>query len=143
MKIKYLFIASTCCVALTVAANAQSLRDKQEFATQEGYMKSSIEHVTKNCGQEIPLKWDWSSFKVADFKEYGPASFCGEALSAVAELCSKPDGKEAVLKSIKSIECKASTPRSITLKDGVLSYGIEWTAPNNLDAIRAYLLDAL
>ncbi len=69
--------------------------------------------------------------------------FCGEALSAVADLCSKPDAKEAVVASIKSIECKASTPRSITLKDGVLSFGIEWTAPNNLDAVREFLLDNL
>lgn len=107
-------------------------------------MKSSIKRVAKNCGQDIPLKWDWPNFKMAGLQTYSPSSYCGEALSAVANVCSESaDGKGAVVKSIKTIECKANSPRSISLQDGTLSFGTKWAAPNNQDAVRQFRLDNL
>ena len=134
-----------CAMFLAVQpAQAETLAEKERHATEEKAMASSLENVKKQCQADISLAWDWSGFTKEELEDRGAATFCAAPFTALADICSSSaDGLKAVQSSVKKVTCKRATPRRIELKDGELTFGIDYNAPNNEDAVRDYLNNAI
>ncbi len=123
---------------------AQSLAEKEQYAFEDKHMTSSVENANKQCKANIVLEWDWSNFDKAALKERGAASFCNEVFSAISNICSdSADGLEAVQNNIKTVTCGYATPRSITLENGNLVFGMNYDAANDRDAVYEFLKNNL
>ncbi len=123
---------------------AQSLAEKEKYASEDKQMIASVENTNKQCKTNITLKWDWSNFDKNALKERGAAGFCNEAFSAINSICSdSADGLEAVQKNIKTVTCAYATPRSITLENGNLTFGMNFDAANDRDAVYEFLKNNL
>jgi hypothetical protein len=122
---------------------AQSLQDRQVHQKFETALASEVADTNKACGSEIKAGFDWPSFKSEDLGKYGVAGYCANALSAVRQVCGVSGGKEAVQKAVKELVCASGAKRDIALKDGKLTFTIEWTASNDEDAVKAFLMKNL
>ncbi len=142
LKFKYV-AALGLCVFLTPAF-AQSLAEKEKYAAEEKEIASSVENTARQCKTNIKVKFDWSSFKKKDLEERGAATFCNAAFSALNDVCTSSDaGLKAVQSKVKSVTCKQSSPRSLSLKNGELVFGIDYNAANDHEAVLTFLKNNL
>ena len=125
------------------SAQAQSLQDRQVHQKFETALATEVVDTNKACGTEIKASFDWPSFKSEDLGKYGVAGYCANALSAMRQVCGVSGGKEAVQKSVKELVCAGGAKRDIALKDGKLTFVIEWNSSNDEDAIKAFLMKNL
>jgi hypothetical protein len=131
------------CVFLTPAF-AQSLAEKEKYAAEEKKMVQTVENTAKQCKTEIKVNFDWSTFKKEDFAKYSPSGYCGNAFKALNAVCTGSDlGLQAVQSKVKSVTCKQAAPRSLSLKNGELVFGIDYNAVNDYDAVVAFLKENL
>lgn len=125
---------------LTQSTFAQSLAEKELYAKEDSAMVSSVENTEKQCKTTVKFKFDWASFKKADLEDRGASTFCEAVFSAINDVCTGSDaGLKAVQGKIKSVTCKQATPRTIALKNGELTYGIDYNAANDRDAVFDFL----
>jgi hypothetical protein len=139
---------STLCLitaVLPLIASAQSLGFKQKMADQDTQLAEELKTINDACGTTVTAAFDWPTFanNEADLQTYSASGYCGDAFDAAASLCADALGKEAVTKGIKSVSCKLGKERAVELKDGVLTYTLQWDAANNADYIKEYLLKTL
>ena len=142
--LKLKFVATLgLCVFLTPAF-AQTLAEKEKYATEEKAMVRSVENTAKQCKTEIKVKFDWSSFKKEDLGKYSPSGYCDNVFSALNSVCTgSDDGLKAVQGNVKSVTCKQASPRSLSLKNGELIFGIDYKAANDYDAVVEFLKNNL
>jgi hypothetical protein len=127
-------------------AQAQSLKDKQYFADQEEALAKEAAFTSEKCGTSITAKFDWSAPpKAEDRKTYSASGYCEPTLEAMRRVCEKSKvGKDAVKEKIKSVTCVFGSPRAVTLKDGAVSYNIDFNSPgNDADYVFEYLQNNL
>lgn len=134
-----------CLSALVMhSAVAQTLAEKQIYAQQEKYLAEEAAYLNKSCQSDIKVSMDWSNFKKAELTERDAAGICKEALLGAVRVCeSSSEGMKAVQDNIKSVVCSRATPRNIELKAGVLNFGIDYNAVNDIDAVNDYLMNTL
>jgi hypothetical protein len=127
-------------------AQAQSLKDKQYFADQEAALSKEATFTSEKCGTSITAKFDWSSPpKAEDRKTYSASGYCEPTLEAMRRVCEASQaGKDAVKEKIKSVTCGFGSPRDVALKDGAVSYKIDFNSPgNDADYVFEYLQNNL
>jgi len=140
---KVKFVATLAFCAFLTPAFAQSLAEREKYATYDKELAKNAEDMVKECKVAIPVKLDWSTVK--DIKEYNPAGYCDNAFWAVKEICrGSEEGLKAVQSKIKSVTCKQSSPHILSLENGELVYGIDFKNDTNIgQMVLKYLKDNL
>ena len=111
-------------VLTPVAARAQSLEEKRWRETAEKEFKHALEATNKSCGTTIEGTLD-ANVKLDEWgTNMHPGSLCNGTNYALRKLCEKADGKEAVSKGIKTLNCKSGPSPKLDLKAGVLDITI-------------------
>jgi hypothetical protein len=122
---------------------AQSLKEKKLFQGEEEALAKELSGIKTTCGSDISASFDWDGAKAEDLSKNSASGYCSAAISALEKVCSDDTGKEAVKSSVKSVVCKIGAKREATLKDGVLSYVIQWDSANDKDFVYDYLMNNL
>jgi hypothetical protein len=88
-------------------------------------------HLKQECGTDIPVKFDWSNPPKPEELNHDAASYCGNYVWGVKQICSSsPVGKDTVKQKIKNVTCGFGK-RSVTLKDGTLEFKVDIDSPGN------------
>ena len=148
MKLRYssliLVIAS---MALTAFVRAEdlSIKEKQWRADQKNYMDEEVKSTNETCGTKLTEEVNFGTFKVEDRSNHSVYGYCGAPLEALRTLCGDVTGKEAVQKKMKKIVCSfgGTGKRSLSVKDGVATYVVDWDSSNDADYAKGILENAL
>ena len=124
-------------------AAAAATREKQIQPEQEAELARNVEHTTKKCGSGFAVKFDWTGVPNDALKEFSASGYCDAALQGIRRVCEDALGKDAVKQKIKSMTCGFGGERSISLKDGSLTYTINFNSANDADFVYAYLQNNL
>ena len=138
--------ASAIVIAIcATAANAQSLKDKEYFASQEKYLADSAKFANQKCETNIAVKFDWSTPPTPEERRtYSAYGYCEAVLDGMRRVCEASSaGKDAVKQKIKSVTCGFGPQRSIALKDGAIDYKINYSSSNDADYVFEYLQNNL
>jgi len=135
----YFALAAVAAIAVSTSAGAQSLKARQFQAKEDEYLARSVADTSKRCDAQIAAKIDWSTIKQDEPGSASPSGFCGEALNAIGSLCGESMAKEAVQKGVKTLVCTMGGARAAVLKDGALTYTMDYDAANNEDFIKDFL----
>jgi hypothetical protein len=132
MKTVYWIGTVTALAVLSSAAFSQSLKVRERMASEEAELKEHVADTNKACGTQITAKFDWTGAKDNELLEYSPASYCNNgSLYGIQQACGTPLGKAAVKEKIKSVTCGFGAARELTLKDGAVSYKINFGSTND------------
>ena len=139
-------VASAIAIAIcSTVANAQSLKDKEYFASQEKYLADKVTFANQKCEGNVAAKFDWSTPPTPDERRtYSAYGYCEAVLDAMRRVCEmSPAGKDAIKQKIKSVTCGFGPQRSIALKDGAIDYKINYSSSNDVDFVFEYLQNNL
>jgi hypothetical protein len=121
---------------VTVAA---ALKEKLYQPEQEAALARDVERTNKICASGFTGKFDWTGITAGALKEFSASGYCDAALEGIRRVCDDATGKNAVKQKINSVTCAFGGERSISLKDGALSYTINFNSANDADFVHAYL----
>jgi hypothetical protein len=121
-------------VAAAAATGEEQIRPEQEAA-----LAKDVERTNKKCGSGFTVKFDWTGLSPGALKGFSAAGYCDAALEGIRRVCEDALGKDAVKQKIKSMTCGFGGERSISLKDGLLTYTINFNSTNDADFVYAYL----
>jgi hypothetical protein len=138
---KFHVSAAVIMIAMCATANAQSLKDKEYFASQEKYLAEKVPDMNKKCDTNVAVKFDWS--KPPSDRSYSASGYCEPVLYAMERVCDTPAGKDAVKQKIKSLTCGFGAQRTIAIKDGAIDYQINYGSVNDADFVFEYLQNNL
>jgi hypothetical protein len=140
----YVGLAAMLVVLGTAPAYSQSLKEKQYFADQEGYLaKEEVAPTNQKCDIKFDAKFDWPTLPT-DHSGYSPYGYCGSVFEAVRRVCeSTQAGKDAVKQKVKSVICGFGPERTIALKNGVIDYRINFKSSNDADFVYEFLMNNL
>jgi hypothetical protein len=124
-------------------SGAPSLAARERMAYQEGKLADYANFTNRQCGTAMTVTFDWAGASEKDLPRYSASGYCDGALQGLRRVCEKSLGKEAVKEKIKRITCGFGPSREISLKDGALSYKINFNSSNDADFVYEYLGNAL
>lgn len=144
MKLIHIASASLLVAAAALtSANAQSLKVRQGMAEQEKMLVENVDHLNKICGTTITVKIDWKDAPEADLSKYSTSGYCAAGLEGIRRTCEKDLGKDAVQKQIKSVTCGFGPERSISFKDGVVDFKMNFSSYNDADFVYEFMQNNL
>jgi hypothetical protein len=136
-------------LTLTAALSAQSLEEREAWASQEGYMKEALADVKTHCGTDLQFTFDkpsWSKIR-KEWQDGSPFGSCSEVTRVLVNLCRSSDvAKESVQKGLKSFNCSYAGKKSgfnFNLSGMALVYAVETERPNIADEILSLLKKSL
>jgi len=143
MKVQVGAAAIMVAICSTVA-NAQSLKDKEYFASEEEYLAKEVTWYNEKCGTNITVKFDWSTPpKPEDRTRNSAYGYCKQSLDGLSRVCDSQAGKDAAKQKIKSWTCGFGK-RAIALKDGAVDWKVDFNTPgNDADFVFEYLQNNL
>lgn len=125
-------------------AAGQSLKDKQYFAAQEEALAKKAAFTSEKCATIVSAKFDWSSPPTPERRATHSASgYCEPTLEAMRRICEGSQAGKDAIKQIKSVTCGFGAERSVALKDGAVSYTINFKSSNDADYVFEYLQNNL
>ncbi len=128
---------------IAVAAQAQSLQLKQRMATEDLQLSKHADATNKQCGSSMTVEFDWTGVPEDQIATYSPNGYCDAALEGIRRICVDAIGKDAVKQQIKKVTCGFGAARDISLKDGSVSYKINFSSVNDADFVYAQLQSKL
>jgi len=144
MKV-YVGAAAVMVVTCSTVVDAQSLKDKEYFASEEKYLAEEVSFTNQRCDINLVAKFDWSTPPKPEERTANSAhGYCKEVLEGVRRVCdSSQAGKDAVKEKIKNLTCGFGHQRSIALKNGGIDFKISFGSANNADFVFEYLQNNL
>jgi hypothetical protein len=138
-------VSAIAIVICSTVASAQSLKDKEYFASQEKSLAEKATYTNEKCETKVTVKFDWSTPPTPeDRRTYSASGYCEATLDGMRRVCEmSPAGKDAVKQKIKSVTCGFGPQRSIALKDGAIDYKINYSSSNDVDFVFEYLQNNL
>jgi hypothetical protein len=130
-------------VGVAAGAYADEASVKQRELKQDSDLINDAKNTAKECGIDIPIKFDWTNAPQDLIMTNSPESFCDNMLYSVRRICGDADGKAAVKEKIKTISCGFGPERSMSLKDGTLDYKINFDSSNDADYAYEFLQNNL
>jgi hypothetical protein len=124
------------------AEEKMSIKEKQARTAAEAELKTEVDRANTACGTTLTETINWASFKGTDPAKYSISGYCGNVMAGVRKVCEgSPEGKEAVKKNLKKVDCAlgGEGKRSAAVKDGTLSFKVDWNAGSDDDFVKAYL----
>jgi hypothetical protein len=128
---------------LCIDARADSEKIRQFKAREEEFLVVDVQRLNKTCASNIIVKFDWSDVPEADLVTYGAENHCDRALDGIERVCADAAGRNAVRKQIATVICGFSPQRSVSLKDRVLRYKIDFKSYNDALTVLEYLQNNL
>lgn len=145
MKI-HVGVSAIAIVICSTVAYAQSLKDKEYFASQDKSLAEKVPYTNEKCGTSLAVKFDWSTPPAPEDRgTYSAYGHCEPALEGLRRVCEMSQaGKDAVKQKIKSVTCGFGPKRSVVLKDGAIDYKINYKqSSNDADFVFEYLQNNL
>lgn len=136
-------LAAAVLLAVVGTAGAQSLKMRQFQTDQETHLAAALASANQRCQSQMAAKIDWTTFTQDEAGSASPSGYCDDALTALASLCGDQLAKEAIQKAVKNLMCTKGAPRAVSLKDGTLTYTIEYGSANNEDFVKEFLRNHL
>jgi len=137
-----LALATAAALAIAGTAAGQSLKARQFQSEQETHLAASLAVANQRCQARILATIDWTAFAQDEPGTATPSGYCEDALAALGSLCGDQLAKEAIQQAVKSLMCTKGL-RNLTLKDGTLTYTIEYGATDNEDFVKEFLRNHL
>ena len=136
-------ILAAAAALVTTAVHAQSVKLRQRMVSEAAELIKHADRTNQECGSSVTVTFDWTGVPEEDLPKYSVSGYCDGALGGLRRVCEKPLGKDAVKEKIKSVTCGFGAAREISLKDGALSYKINFSSSNDGDFVYEYLGNAL
>jgi hypothetical protein len=143
MKAAYWIGTMAALTVLAADACAQSPKLRQRMASEETQLVKDAGHTNQVCGTAMKVTFDWAAVPESDLSKYSPQGYCNAALEGIQQVCGDPSGKDAVREKIKRVTCGFGASREIALKNGVLSYKINFRSSNDTAFVYEYLENEL
>ena len=126
-------------------ADAQSLQIRQTQQQVEADLAEDSVDIPQNCGAEIPVSVDWTTFAEQDYDGTQSIFFyCREPIQALRSTCQDELGRQAVQEQIQSMVCARGDTRSAVIEeDGTYRYTFTWEDSGSFDWHRDFLLNNL
>jgi len=113
---------------------------KAETARQDKQLALVGDEVAKACGARVVLKVVWTSITDDDVKDLSIASFCGEPLTAMREMCEQSDeAKKAISAKVKTLACTMGKAAKLDLDGSTLSWTTSRDATNIGELTKKFL----
>jgi hypothetical protein len=113
---------------------------KAETAAQEKQLARVTDEFAKGCGAKLALKVTWASITDDDVKDLSIASFCGEPVTAMREMCEQSnEAKKAISAQVKSLVCTMGKSMKLDLQGATLEWTTSRDASNVGDFTKQYL----
>jgi hypothetical protein len=142
MKREVFGAAAIAAAMCATAVSAQSLKDKEYFASEEKSLAEKVPYVNERCGTTIAVSFDWSTPpSPRERTVYSASGICGEVLDGIRHVCDASHaGKDAVRRTIKKLTCGFGPQRLIALKNATIEYKIGNNSPGwDADYVFEYL----
>jgi len=145
MKKMPLLCATT--VILCTAANAAGVKDKKRWKEAVSQVDTVRVEAEKSCGISLGFSFDKESFgsDLAKLDDVGMDGYCGDAFTAMADLCGDDDYREAMA-PVKSLSCaydESLEKPNVSLADGTLGFTFNWDTANHEQTVEDFLEDNL
>jgi len=125
-------------------SGGDSLTIRQQKIEPEKQLVERASTLNRLCKSNIAARLDWSGVTPDLWAEFSyPRSSCTGALSAVQSACENPGGLKAVNQQIKSIVCAYGPKPAVALRDGVLTYTMNFKVYTDATPLYDYLNDNL
>src|SRR5262249_47992026 len=150
-----------CCTGMILAliacdAHAEQAQMRQAKVREQAWLGRQAENFKKSCQSDITVEFDWSAVPEANLARSDPypddlppavrrwierariegTQFpherCQQVLTGIEQVCEDGAGKDAVRTHIKRVICGFAAKRSVSLKDAVLDYKVDFD-PNGGD----------
>jgi len=147
MPSRFTPVLTAACLAVSAAAPAQSLAEREAQAAAEAKLAEILAATNAACGTEITAGFVWETFRPEDYTpRLSLAGYCAHPLEAMRDLCQNDDSgraREAVRAGVARFSCARGRARSMSLQDGHFAYTVNFTSSNDFFDARAYLRDNL
>ena len=131
--------AAVLMLAGVTGVDAQPANRPQIHTDEENGLKTAIDATNQVCGSNIIAQFNWQGAQEGKLSEYSASSFCDNAMGGIRFMCETDAGKAAVKQKLKTMICGFGAKRSVTLKDGVLNYEINFDAAGDGEYVFEYL----
>jgi hypothetical protein len=115
------------CVLVFCATTAfgESLEEREYWAKQMSYMKTSLDDANTRC--KTTFSYDWVNKpelrKKAEEHGHSPNGICSAIVDQIDTICRASDDAQGAVKAkIKSIKCGYADKRSLSMKGGTVIY---------------------
>ena len=113
---------------------------KAETAQHEKALLETVEAFAKGCGARPAVKIDWASMSDADLRELSIASYCGEPLDRMRQMCEdSTEARQAIVAGVKTFACTMGKSMQLDLAGSTLTWTTSRSATNMGDFTRANL----
>jgi hypothetical protein len=113
---------------------------KGETAQQEKALQEIVDGFAKACGAKPAVKIDWASMTDADIRELSIASYCGDPLDRMRQMCDDSrEARQAIAGSVKSFACTMGKSMQLDLAGTTLTWTTSRSATNMGDFTRSNL----
>ncbi len=110
---------------------------KAEVALQEKGLDEAVAAFAKACGGKPSVKLDWPTFTDADIREISIASYCGDPLDRMRQMCEgSNEAKQAIAGNVKSYVCTMGKAMALDLAGTTLTWTTSRSAVNMGDFTR-------
>jgi hypothetical protein len=113
---------------------------KAETARHDKALQEIVDGFAKACGAKPAVKIDWASMTDADLRELSIASYCGEPLDRMRQMCEDSrEARQAIADSVKTFACTMGKSMQLDLAGSTLTWTTSRSATNMGDFTRASL----
>jgi len=126
--------------------HAESLEERKYWAGEMDYMNRSIDDAVEKCGVKLSFEFvDKPTLRAETAKtDHTPYGVCAGVVDEVDSICREGDDeKQSVAAKIKGFRCGYAAKRTLTLKNGIVTYMGNNVQSNWSDWARPILLKAL
>ncbi len=141
--LKAIGVVAAAAALIAVAAQAQSLKLRQRMVNEDVELVKHADYTNQQCGSSMTVAFDWTGVPEDQLSTYSANGYCDAALEGIRRICGDALGKDAVKKQIKSVTCGFGPARDISVKDGAVSYKINFSSANDADFVYEQLQNKL
>jgi hypothetical protein len=118
----------------------QSFNRKAETAGQDQQLRITADDFARSCGAQLRLEVDWGSISDDDIMAISVASFCGDPIAAMRQMCEGSEEAKAILRErVKGFACRLGKSMGMELAGTTLRWTASRDASNVADFARAFL----
>lgn len=123
----YLIVAGSLLVGS--AANAQSLKLKELFASDRNKVAEEAQEASQACGKPISFQIDYATYGGAldDDNNQPPWAYAANVSDALKRVCASDEGKAAVQAKINSVTIAHAEQETESLSNGVFRYTVPYS----------------
>lgn len=149
LPLKYSKAASQGVQTESIILSYLSRRHNTETSTKQKLIESTqvetqklVDGVNQKCNSSFKFVIDSKSISLADAQLYDLAKICGFALIGISRICDLSEGKLAIQKSLKMVECGLAPTARIHFDGGSLQFVAQTDLGEQDVAVSEFLLNS-